>query len=63
MSAPRVAFTFDFQSLDTPEQITRDGQYESLGDCVRESLQIARVLQQQAAQGFSEVIVRMRGEA
>lgn len=54
----RIAFTFDQQSFGTLESMTADGHYSSMADCVRESLQINRVLQLQAQRGFTEVIVR-----
>lgn len=57
----RVAFTFDDRSLRTLEGMTRKGQYSSMGDCVRESLQITRALHLGARQGFTELVVRKPG--
>ena len=54
----RVAFTFDERSLDTLEDMTKEGQFSSMGDTVRDSLQISRALQSQAKGGFTEIIVR-----
>lgn len=54
----RVAFTFDDSSIKTLEEMTIEGQYSSMADCVRESLQITRALHLQARRGFTEVIVR-----
>lgn len=54
----RVAFTFDDASLRTLGRMTEDGQYSSMADCVRESLQITRAISLQAGQGFTEMIVR-----
>ncbi len=57
----RVAFTFDALSLNTLREMTENGQYSSMGDCVRESLQINRVLQLQARKGYTELIMRKPG--
>lgn len=54
----RIAFTFDALSLATLTVMTHEGQYSSMADCVRESLQINRALHSQAKQGFTEVIMR-----
>jgi len=54
----RVAFTFDDSSIKTLAQMTAEGQYSSMADCVQESLQITRALHLQARRGFTEVIVR-----
>jgi hypothetical protein len=54
----RVAFTFDERSLLTLEEITKEGRFSSMGDSMRESLQISRALQEQAREGFSEIVVR-----
>lgn len=54
----RVAFTFDERSLSTLEEMTEEGRFSSMADTVKESLQISRALQNQALNGFTEVIVR-----
>ena len=54
----RVAFTFDERSLVTLEDMTEEGHFSSLGDTVRESLQISRALQSQVKEGFTEILVR-----
>ena len=54
----RVAFVFDERSLITLEEMTKEGRFSSMADTVRESLQISRALQEQALDGFSEIIVR-----
>ncbi|MBL8077827.1 MAG: hypothetical protein JNM55_07690 [Anaerolineales bacterium] len=54
----RVAFTFDERSLTTLEEMTNAGKFSSIGDTVRESLQISKALQTQAKNGYIEVIVR-----
>lgn len=54
----RVEFTFDDRSVRTLARMTEDGQYSSMADCVRESLQITRALHLGARQGFTEVRVR-----
>lgn len=58
IKSKRVAFTFDDISIRTLTQMTEDGKYSSMADCVRESLQITRVLSLQARRGFTEVIIR-----
>lgn len=57
-NSKRVAFTFDERSLKTLEQMTSEGEYASMADTVRESLQINRALQSQAKHGYTEVIMR-----
>jgi len=57
-NSKRVAFTFDERSLKTLEQMTAEGEYASMADTVRESLQINRALQSQAKHGYTEVIMR-----
>ena len=54
----RVVFSFDERSYDSLQQIKDRGRFSSLGEAVRESLQISRALQSQASQGFSEIVVR-----
>ncbi len=51
----RVVFTFDERSLKALDDMTEEGNYNSMADTVRESLQISRALQTQAKQGFSEI--------
>lgn len=57
-STRRVVFSFDPRSLESLEKLTAEGQFSSMADTVRESLQISRALQSQANQGFTEVVVR-----
>jgi len=54
----RVIFSFDERSLDSLQKIKEQGRFASMGEAVRESLQISRALQSQAQQGFSEIVVR-----
>jgi Arc/MetJ-type ribon-helix-helix transcriptional regulator len=54
----RVVFSFDERSLESLQKIRDQGRFSSMGEAVRESLQISRALQSQASQGFSEIIVR-----
>jgi hypothetical protein len=56
--AQRVVFSFDERSYDSLQQIKDRGRFSSLGEAVRDSLQISRALQSQASQGFSEIVVR-----
>jgi hypothetical protein len=54
----RIVFTFDDKSIDSLEQVKEKGRFTSLGTAVRESIQINQELQDQASEGFSEVVVR-----
>lgn len=54
----RVVFSFDERSLASLEDLTKQGQFSSMADTVRESLQITKALQSQAEQGFTEVRIR-----
>ena len=54
----RVVFTLSPESLAALEKLQEDGEYESLAATVKDSLQILRVLQQCAQQGYTELIVR-----
>ncbi len=54
----RVVFSFDERSLESLQKIKDQGRFSSMGEAVRESLQISRALQSQAGQGFSEIVVR-----
>lgn len=54
----RVVFTFDERSLRSLEQIKENANFDSLAEAVRDSVSINRALQQQAQQGFTEVVVR-----
>jgi len=54
----RVIFSFDERSLESLQKIKEQGHFTSMGEAVRESLQISRALQSQANQGFSEIVVR-----
>lgn len=54
----RVAFTFDERSLLTLEDMTAEGNFSSMADTVRESLQVSHALQTQAKNGFTEIVVR-----
>lgn len=54
----RVIFTFDDSSLKSLQKVTNTGGFKSLATAVRDSVQINEVLQQQVADGFSEIVVR-----
>src|SRR5262249_35643140 len=56
--AQRVVFSFDERSLESLQRIKDQGQFSSMADAVRESLQITRALQVQGGQGFTEIVVR-----
>lgn len=54
----RIVFTFDPKSLGSLEAVKEKGNFSSLGTAVRESILINEVLQNQVAEGFTEVVVR-----
>jgi hypothetical protein len=54
----RVVFTFGERSFQSLEEIKENAKFDSLADTVRGSLAVSRALQQQAKQGFTEVVVR-----
>src|SRR6266540_3172381 len=56
--AQRVVFTFDDSSLESLKQVQERGDFSSMGTAVRDSIQLSEVLQDQVADGFSEVILR-----
>jgi hypothetical protein len=56
--AKRIMITFDERSSDTLNRITEQGKFSSTAATVRNSLDVTSALQQQAAQGFTEVVVR-----
>ena len=58
MSQRRVVFTFDSSSLGSLKQVQERGEFASMGTAVRESVQLSEVLQDQVADGFSEVVLR-----
>jgi hypothetical protein len=54
----RVVFTFDEMSLGSLKQVQEKGAFSSMGTAVREAVQVSEVLQDQAEQGFTEVVLR-----
>lgn len=54
----RILFTFDPRSHRNLRELTDAGGFPSASDAVRDSLRVARALQDQARQGFTEVVVR-----
>jgi len=54
----RVVFTFDDNSLESLKQVQERGDFASMGTAVRESIQLSEILQDQVADGFTEVILR-----
>ena len=57
-TSKRIIFSFDEKSLQSLEQVKESGAFPSLGTAVRESISINAVLHDQAAQGFTEIVVR-----
>ena len=56
--AQRVVFTFDKPSLQSLKQVQERGDFTSMGTAVRESVQLSEILQDQVAEGFTEVVLR-----
>ncbi len=54
----RVVFTFDDSSLESLKQLQQRGDYGSMGTAVRDAVQLSEVLQEQVADGFTEVVLR-----
>ncbi len=54
----RVVFTFDEQSFAALYELTEGGDFDSMAECMRESMQIAHLFEQLALQGFTPVITR-----
>jgi len=54
----RVLFTFDPRNYNNLRELTDSGGFQSASDAVRDALHVARFLQLQAQQGFTEVLVR-----
>jgi hypothetical protein len=56
--AQRVVLTFDDPSLDSLKQVKQKGAFATLGTAVRDSIQLSETLQNQVAQGFTEIVLR-----
>ncbi len=54
----RVVFTFDEDSLESLKQVQEQGAFSSMGTAVRDAVHLTEVLQDQAKDGFTEVVVR-----
>jgi hypothetical protein len=54
----RVVFSFDEKSLESLKQVQGRGDFSSMGTAVRDSIQLSEILQDQAVEGFSEVVLR-----
>jgi len=54
----RVVFSFNENGLESLKQVQTRGDFPSMGTAVRESIQISEILQDQAAEGFTEVVLR-----
>jgi hypothetical protein len=57
-ASKRVIFSFDDRSLTNLEDLTNQGNFKSMGEAVRESVEVNQALQHHASEGFSEIIVR-----
>lgn len=54
----RIIFTFDEKNFERMEHIKERGRFSTYADAVRESMTINRALQEQADQGYTEIVVR-----
>ena len=57
-SSKRIVFTFGPKNMGSLETVKEKGNFSSLGSAVRESILVNEVLHNQAAEGFTEVVVR-----
>ena len=58
MKYQKVIFSFTPESLSALENIKGTGEYPSLAEAVKDSLKIMWTIQNQAKQGYTELIVR-----
>lgn len=56
--AYRIVVTFGANSLDSLKKIQKRGEFSSISAAVREAVLLSEVLQEQAGNGFTEVILR-----
>lgn len=56
--AKRIMVTFDERSSETLDKIADRGKFGSTAATVRNSLEVTEALQNQASEGFTEVVVR-----
>ena len=54
----RIMFTFDRRSYDVLTSLKEAGQFTSMAHAVRDALSMVRALQEQAKQGFTEIVAR-----
>ncbi len=54
----RVVFTFDDKSLRSLEDVQSRAEFTTLGTAVLDSVQINDALQEEALEGYTEVVVR-----
>lgn len=54
----RVLFSFDPRNYQSLQNLAADGGFSSTAEAVRGAVLVARALQSQAQQGFTEVVVR-----
>lgn len=54
----RVVFSFDERSYDSLKEVQERGAFPSMGAAVREAISLSEVLQAQADEGFTEVVVK-----
>ncbi len=56
--AQKIVFSFDERSLKSLENVQGRGKFPTLATALSDSIQISEFLQDQAEEGFSEVVVR-----
>ena len=57
-ASKRVVSTFDVRALEAAQQLQRSQGHHSLAETVRQSIQVLKTIEDQKAQGFSELCVR-----
>ena len=55
---PGGSYSASTRGLESLEKLTEQGRFGSMANTVRDSLQVARALQTQAQNGYTEVVVR-----
>lgn len=53
----KVIFTFSNNNLEILHKISQEGGFDDLTETINEGLKILRCLQQQAKEGYSEILV------
>jgi hypothetical protein len=58
--AKRIVFTFDERAYEDLERVREQGKFATLALAVREALSVYRALQEQASEGYEQIVVENR---